>query len=53
MIFTGVLEFVAMPIGKGTQKKMVTIPLKVHKHEIFVFTFFAETETIWSTGPVT
>jgi hypothetical protein len=27
--------------------------LKVHKHEIFVFIFFAETETIWSQGPVT
>ncbi len=26
--------------------------LKVHKHEFF-FTFFAETETIWSQGPVT
>jgi hypothetical protein len=27
--------------------------LKVHKHEIFFFTFLAETETIWSQGPVT
>jgi hypothetical protein len=27
--------------------------VKVHKHEIFFFTFFAETETIWSQGPVT
>ena len=27
--------------------------LKVHKHEIFFVTFFAETETIWSQGPVT
>jgi hypothetical protein len=26
--------------------------LKVHKHEIF-FDFFAETETLWSQGPVT
>ncbi len=26
--------------------------LKVHKHEIFL-TFFAETETLWSQGPVT
>ena len=26
--------------------------LKVHKHEIFC-DFFAETETIWSQGPVT
>ncbi len=28
------------------------IVLKVHKHEMF-FDFFAETETIWSQGPVT
>ncbi len=27
--------------------------LKVHKHEIFFLTFFAETETIWYQGPVT
>ncbi len=27
--------------------------LKVHKHEIFFLTFFAETKTIWSQGPVT
>jgi hypothetical protein len=27
--------------------------LKVHKHEIFFLTFFAETETICSQGPVT
>ena len=27
--------------------------LKVHKHEIFLKTFFAETETLWSQGPVT
>jgi hypothetical protein len=27
--------------------------LKVHKHEMFLNTFFAETETIWSQGPVT
>jgi hypothetical protein len=26
---------------------------EVHKHEIFFLTFFAETETIWSQGPVT
>ncbi len=26
--------------------------LKVHKHEIFFLTFFAETETLWSQGPV-
>ncbi len=26
--------------------------LKVHKHEFFL-TFFAETETLWSQGPVT
>jgi hypothetical protein len=27
--------------------------LKVHKHDIFLNTFFAETETIWPQGPVT
>ena len=27
--------------------------LKVHKHEIFFVTFFAETESLWSQGPVT
>jgi hypothetical protein len=27
--------------------------VKVDKHEIFVLTFFAETETTWSQGPVT
>jgi hypothetical protein len=27
--------------------------LKVHKHEIFLNTFFAETESLWSQGPVT
>jgi hypothetical protein len=26
---------------------------KVHKHDIFFITFFAETETLWSKGPVT
>ncbi len=33
--------------------RMLSIGLKVHKHEIFFNTFFAETETIWSQGPVT
>jgi hypothetical protein len=27
--------------------------LKVHKHEKFFLTFFAETESLWSQGPVT
>jgi hypothetical protein len=27
--------------------------LKVHKHEIFFLSFLAETETLWSQGPVT
>ncbi len=43
--------------GTGRQAKCVEnlrpLPLKVHKHEIFFFTLFAETETIWSQGPVT
>jgi hypothetical protein len=29
------------------------LSLKVHKHENFFFTFFAETETLWSQGLVT
>ncbi len=29
------------------------LALKVHKHDIFYVTFFAETETLWSKGPVT
>ena len=32
---------------------MCLASLKVHKHEIFFLTFFAETETLWSQGPVT
>ncbi len=35
--------------GGGSVKKQ---KLKVHKHDIF-FQFFAETETLWSQGPVT
>jgi hypothetical protein len=27
--------------------------LKVHKHEVFFVTFFAETESLWYQGPVT
>jgi hypothetical protein len=30
-----------------------TVSLKVHKHENFFLTFFAETEILWSQGPVT
>jgi hypothetical protein len=29
------------------------LPLKVHKHEIFFFDFFEETETLWSQVNVT
>jgi hypothetical protein len=35
------------------KKTAVFNNLKVHKHEIFFLTFFAETETLWSQGPVT
>ncbi len=31
----------------------IRITLKVQKHESFFLTFFAETETLWSQGPVT
>jgi hypothetical protein len=37
---------------KGTLLSLIN-SLKVHKHEIFFLTFFAETETLWSQGPVT
>ena len=29
------------------------LALKVHKHEFFLNTFFAETESLWSQGSVT
>jgi hypothetical protein len=38
---------------KGEDTVETEPALKVHKHEIFFLTFFAETETIWSQGPVT
>jgi hypothetical protein len=31
----------------------VLLNLKVYKHEILFLNFFAETETLWSQGPVT
>ena len=44
-------------LGKRVLLKICTVyegrNLKVQKHEFFFFTFFAETETIWSQGPVT
>jgi hypothetical protein len=36
----------------GPSKKK-HLSLKVHKHEIFLNTFFAETDTLWFQGPVT
>ncbi len=43
-----------MPVeGAVFGAKDSSLLLKVHKHEIFFLTFFAETETIWSQGPVT
>jgi hypothetical protein len=39
--------------GHGLVIKTVKCVLKVHKHEIFFLTVFAETEIIWSQGPVT
>jgi hypothetical protein len=38
---------------KAKKTSNATVPLKVHKHEIFFLTFFAETESLWSQGPVT
>jgi hypothetical protein len=39
--------------GSGINTATNTRYLKEHKHEIFFLTFFAETETVWSQGPVT
>jgi hypothetical protein len=41
--------------GLHTQKRdsRFKVSLKVHKHENFFLTFFAETESLWSQGPVT
>ncbi len=43
------------PQTKMTRKDEIKelVSLKVHKHEILFLTFFAETETLWSQGPVT
>ncbi len=45
------VDFPQCPLLNGCRK--IPVDLKVHKHEIFLNTFFAETETIWSQGPVT
>jgi hypothetical protein len=50
--FTYTLEYYVSPdIDPFVQFKN-RCSLKVHKHEI-LFEFFAETETLWSQGPVT
>ncbi len=36
---------------KIKEKTYFSFHIKVHKHDIF-FTFFAETESLWSQGPV-
>jgi hypothetical protein len=41
-----------IPTGEF-QTQRGSLNLKVHKHEIFVLSFFAETESLWSQGPVT
>jgi hypothetical protein len=48
-----------VPAGTPTLQTIPHLPLpaardlKVHKHEIFFFYFFAENESLWSQGPVT
>jgi hypothetical protein len=36
-----------------SKRKKGSRSLKVHKHESYFLIFFAETETLWSQGPVT
>jgi hypothetical protein len=38
---------------KAYQVSIKGVSLKVHKHENIFLTFFAETGTLWSQGPVT
>ncbi len=56
MIFMMCFRLKGMPYEEKTRYFIISLMcyrLKVHKHEKFVLTFFAETETIWSQGPVT
>ena len=46
-------EFPLGPLQIVPKIHLAICSLKVHKHEIFFLTFFAETETLWSQGPVT
>jgi hypothetical protein len=46
------LQFLHSPTALIFIQSILLQCLKVHKHEIFFLTFFAETETIWSQGPV-
>ncbi len=40
-------------MSNNFEEKSENGELKVHKHEICFLTFFAETESLWSQGPVT
>jgi hypothetical protein len=43
----------ALLVQSGTPADTCNCPMfKVHKHDIFLI-FLAETETLWSQGPVT
>jgi hypothetical protein len=46
------IDLTGLSIQVSTFPSMLYI-LKVHKHEIFFFTFFAETKSLWFQGPVT
>ncbi len=36
-----------------SRKSRGTVSLKVHKHDIFLNTYFAETKSLWFQGPLT
>ncbi len=46
-------ESIRMKLVIGVWRREEFKRLKVHKHENFLLTFFAETETLWCQGPVT
>jgi hypothetical protein len=51
----GTIDAINSPAGQAQVKLSLlhSVSLKVHKHEICLNTFFAETESLWSQGPVT
>jgi hypothetical protein len=47
------MEYIYEYLLEIVECKFARHGLKVYKHKIFLKTFFAETEIIWSQGPVT